>query len=81
LAGGKTVECAVRDVDSYGRPVAICRAEGKDLAAELVGAGWAMAYRRYSTDYVKGEEAAHEAGLGIWAGPFDPPWAWRARGR
>jgi endonuclease YncB( thermonuclease family) len=81
MAGGKIVECAVRDIDVYDRAVAICRTDGRDLSAEQVTAGWAMAYRRYSSDYVKGEETAHGAGLGIWIGPFDPPWQWRTRRR
>ena len=37
-----------------------------------------LAYRRYSTKYVEQEEAAREAGRGVWAGRFVAPWNWRA---
>ncbi len=81
LVGGKAVECTVREMDVYERAVAVCRSEGKDLSAEQTRAGWAMAYRRYSSDYVAGEDAARKGGLGIWGSRFDPPWQWRARRR
>ena len=37
----------------------------------------ALAYRRYSTEYVDEEEADQAAGNGSWAGRFIPPWEWR----
>ncbi|HZA65683.1 MAG TPA: hypothetical protein VE592_01970 [Geminicoccaceae bacterium] len=42
--------------------------------------GLALAYRRYSRDYVAAEDEARVAGRGMWAGTFEPPWDWR-RGR
>jgi endonuclease YncB( thermonuclease family) len=39
--------------------------------------GWALAYRRYSTDYVVEELTARKARRGIWRGEFVPPWEWR----
>ncbi len=50
---------------------------GEDLNAWLVSRGWAVAYRRYSTDYVDEEKRAREAGIGIWSGRFVVPWKWR----
>jgi len=47
--GSKTVDCAPRDVDQYGRVVAVCSAAGEDLNASMVRQGWAPAYRHYST--------------------------------
>src|SRR5438874_5398102 len=47
--GSKTVDCAPRDVDQYGRIVAVCSAGGEDLNAWMVRQGWALAYRHYST--------------------------------
>ncbi len=43
----------------------------------MVGEGWALAYRDYSEKYVPQENAAREAGKGIWAMQFVPPWKWR----
>jgi len=75
--GRQTVDCAPRDVDQYGRFVAVCSAGGEDLNAWMVRNGWALAYRHYSAAYVPDEDAAHLAGLGIWRGTFDTPWDWR----
>src|SRR6266576_2507001 len=72
--GSKTVDCAPRDVDQYGRVVAVCSAGSEDLNAWMVRQGWALAYRHYSTAYVADEDAAHLAGDGIWRGTFDAPW-------
>ncbi len=81
LVAGREVTCRVRDIDRYGRPVAVCTAGGRDLAAELVRQGWALAYRRFSRDYADEEEAARAERAGIWAGRFDEPWQWRERQR
>ena len=37
----------------------------------MVRAGFATAYRRYSTDYVDEENEAKAARRGIWAGEFE----------
>lgn len=74
---GRDVVCGERDIDRYGRVVAVCQIEGTDINAALVSAGWALAYRRYSEDYVAEEEHARAQGAGLWAGEFDPPWDWR----
>ena len=75
--GRRPVTCDQRDIDRYGRIVAVCRQGDTDLGAWMVAQGWAMAYRQYSTDYVGAEEAAHAAGRGLWASEFSPPWEWR----
>ncbi|MCJ2082446.1 hypothetical protein [Methylobacterium sp. J-090] len=43
----------------------------------MVTQGLAIAYRRYSTDYVAAETAAKAAKRGIWAGAFTTPSDWR----
>lgn len=78
--GSATVACTPTDRDRYGRTVAVCRADGIDLNAWMVRAGWAVAYRRYSGDYVGDEEAAAAGRAGIWQGTFVVPADWR-RGR
>ncbi len=76
----RRVECAATDTDRYGRVVAVCRSGGADLNAWMVANGWALAYRRYTLDYVDQELAAQAARRGIWRGEFVAPWEWR-RGR
>lgn len=78
--GQQTVACEQQDVDRYGRIVAVCRVDGEDLSAWLVSQGWALAYVRYSRDYVDEENNARATKRGIWRGTFMPPWAWRGRG-
>ncbi|MEE9290942.1 MAG: thermonuclease family protein, partial [Alphaproteobacteria bacterium] len=56
---GNPVNCQERDVDRYRRVVAVCfNAEGRDVGAELVREGWALAYRRFSLEYVAEEREA-----------------------
>lgn len=75
--GQRTVSCEQRDIDRYRRIVAVCHAGGEDLNGWLVSEGWAIAYRRYSMDYVSVENAARSDKRGIWAGIFTPPEEWR----
>jgi endonuclease YncB( thermonuclease family) len=77
LIGERNVTCTQRDVDDYGRIVAVCRSGNVDLAAEMARLGFATAYRRYSTDYVDEENEAKAAHRGIWAGEFTNPEAYR----
>jgi endonuclease YncB( thermonuclease family) len=73
LIGDRALSCTKRDVDDYGRVVAVCRSGAVDVGAEMVRAGFATAYRRYSSDYVDEENEARAARRGIWAGEFTPP--------
>ena len=75
--GEGVVTCERKDTDRYGRVVALCRVFGEDLSAWMVGLGWALAYRTYTTRYVPAEDLARSRGLGMWAGRFTPPWDWR----
>ncbi len=75
--GQQAVSCQQRDVDRYGRIVAVCRASNEDLNGWLVSRGWAMAYRRYGSDYIEAEDEARAAKRGIWAGRFTTPEEWR----
>ena len=59
--GRKPVTCRERDIDRYGRIVAVCYlvpsqcSMRENLNAWLVSEGWALAYRRYSVDYIDEE--------------------------
>ncbi|MBM3585949.1 MAG: thermonuclease family protein, partial [Alphaproteobacteria bacterium] len=77
LIGERPVDCDPRDVDRYGRIVAVCRVAGVDVGEWMVAHGWALAYRDYSLDYVDEEDAARDSRLGMWAGTFIAPWDFR----
>jgi len=77
--GRAVVRCEPRDRDRYGRIVAVCFLAGEDLNRWMVAGGWAVAYRKYSLDYVAHEERAHLARVGMWSGSFEMPWDWRSR--
>jgi hypothetical protein len=47
----------------------------------MVRAGFALAYRRYSNDYVDEENEARNAKRGLWAGEFTKPWDYRRETR
>lgn len=71
------VTCRQKDKDRYGRIVAVCSLKGEDLNRWLVRSGWAVAYVKYSRDYVGDEGHAIRTGQGIWSGAFVPPSEWR----
>lgn len=75
--GQRSVLCTVRSKDRYGRMIAVCSQGASDLNRWLVNEGWAVAYRRYSKDYVRAEDSARRAGRNIWSGIFVMPWDWR----
>lgn len=75
--GISPVQCRERDKDRYGRTVADCSVRGEDIEMWLVRSGHAMAYRKYSSDYIAAEQEARNAKRGIWAGRAQPPWEWR----
>ena len=77
LVGALPIVCEKTDTDSYGRTVAVCRSGAVDLAAEMVSAGLALAYRQYGDEYVDEEAAARSARRGLWKDDFTPPWDWR----
>jgi endonuclease YncB( thermonuclease family) len=76
---GRPIDCKPTGTDRYGRTLAVCRVAGEDLNAWMVQEGWALAFVRYSTAYVKEEEKAHAAQQGLWRGAFIAPWDWRHR--
>ncbi len=63
--------------DRYKRIIAKCAVAGEDLGEWMVENGWALAYRRYSLDYVDEEADAQAVRRGIWATEFVKPWEWR----
>lgn len=78
---GRPLVCRVLDTDRYGRKVSRCERDGVDVARALVADGLALAYRRYSQDYVADEMSAQARSVGAWDGGFDRPEQWRSRSR
>ena len=72
---GNQVFCEGRQLDRYGRLLAVCRAGGVELNRMQVERGWAIAYGAYEAE----ERQARAAGAGLWAGDFERPQDWRQR--
>ncbi len=75
--GHRNVRCEGNKHNRWGRLIAVCYLGNQDLNAWLVRRGFAVAYRRYSKDYVGQEERARKAKAGVWSGTFEMPWDWR----
>jgi len=73
----RPVTCEDLGRDRYKRIIARCTVAGEDLEAWMVANGWALAYRRFSLDYVDEEADAQAARRGVWAGEIVKPWEWR----
>ncbi len=80
VAGGR-IDCTGDERDRYGRLIAVCRRDGRDLNRAMVDAGWARASVRYSGAYAAQESAAASARRGLWAGGFEAPWDFRQAAR
>lgn len=77
MIGHRNVRCVGDKRDRWRRLIAVCYVGEQDLNAWLVRRGWAVAYRRYSKDYVPQEDRARRAKAGVWSGSFEMPWDWR----
>ena len=72
------VKCIVQEnKDRYDRFIGVCFIEKNDLNKWMVRNGYAIAYRRYSKDYILDEEFAKTNKLGLWSGTFLRPEIWR----
>jgi endonuclease YncB( thermonuclease family) len=82
LAFGQVVTVHVKGRDRNGRILAnVILPDGRTLNHELVRAGFAWWFRRYSTDQTLEalEAEARAAHRGLWADPNPvAPWEWRA---
>ena len=80
LIGNNEVVCDSDGKDKYGRVLAICFADGRDLNASMVTAGLAWAFVRYSQTYAGEEAKARQALVGVWEGIAQAPWDFRQSG-
>lgn len=88
LVFGKVAEVTPKDVDRYGRTVALVAVAGVSVNEALVREGYAWVYTHYCrearcAEWLAIEREAREARRGLWAGKNPvPPWEWRkGRGR
>ena len=72
------VKCLTqKNKDRYNRFIGVCFVENEDLNKWMVKNGYAIAYKRYSKDYILDEEFAKTNKLGLWSGFFLRPEKWR----
>jgi endonuclease YncB( thermonuclease family) len=79
IIGTHPVECRTVATDRFGRNIAVCHAGGRDLAEEMVRAGFATITERFGSTnpYEAAETEARSDKRGLWAGKFDTPRDWR----
>ena len=81
LHGDNGFECEELGRDRYKRVIGRCYTiqgdSKKDIGSLMVKEGYALAYRRYSKDYIDEEELAKENKRGLWRSKFIKPWEWR----
>jgi len=77
LNGDEAEECRSLGRDRYGRLIAKCKVDWLDLGAEMVTRGMAVAYLRYSQDYLRNYQEARGRGNGIISGRFIELEKWR----
>ena len=75
--GNNTPICIGKEKDFYKRTLAECFVNGESLSKFLVRSGYAFAYRKYSTKFVKDEDFAKTNKLGMWSMTFQYPWDFR----
>ena len=71
------IKCISSSKDRYNRFLATCYKNRINLNKWMVRNGYAVAYKRYSKDYVRDEEYAKKNKLGLWEGTFIMPEKWR----
>lgn len=78
--GGRPVDCYQVDFDynKNRRPSSVCYANGDDLQALMVDAGWAWSYRDSSGQYADAERLATAKRVGVHAHHCRRPVEWRA---
>jgi micrococcal nuclease len=84
LLQGKEILMTPSGSDKLGRPVAIISVEGQNVAEEMVRAGWAWHYKKYSDDPVLArlEEEARAAKRGLWVDPNAiAPWIYKKQAK
>ena len=84
--GKKILKCIYFEKDKYGRILGTCylpKNEGDKLSLNryMVFTGNAVAYKRYSKEYLDDEKWAKNNQLGMWQGKFIKPEDWRRKSK
>jgi endonuclease YncB( thermonuclease family) len=78
LIDADKVICLLIAKDKYKRSLSICySSQQQNLNTEMVRAGYAVAYTRYSNMFVPYEKEARQKQKGIWSGKFKMPERYR----
>jgi len=85
LLDGQYITLDVKDVDRYGRTVAIIMKDSVDIGLLMVKEGYAWAYRKYLRPeylkkYIEAETYARNKKLGLWKNAMAiEPWVYRKK--
>jgi endonuclease YncB( thermonuclease family) len=78
LVDGKTLHITPKDIDVYGRLVAIVRCGTLDIGKAMVDSGHAVATSDFTQVYSRQERRARRSRSGLWKkGAIEDPKAWR----
>ena len=78
LFRGKSIYYKIYDIDIYHRKIAeFFDPNDTSINQQMVESGLAVAYRKFSKDYINHEDIARSKKIGIWAGPFTEPFKYR----
>lgn len=77
LIGRGKVRCEAKKKGKWGRWISTCFVNDNNLNAAMARKGHAVAYSKYSKEYIDEEKEAQQAKRGIWAGKFIVPEKWR----
>lgn len=78
VVSGRELRCEPQGLDRYGRTLAVCFLGDQNINAWMVRKGYAWAFVKYSSIYVREEALARGEKLGIWQGETTPAWDYRA---
>ena len=77
--GVSPLTCIGDTRDRYNQVLATCYLDALEVNGWLVQHGYALAYRKYSHQYVPEEDEAKALKRGLWSGTFTAPWEWRRK--
>ena len=78
LVQGRDVDCRLQGRDRHGRALGLCRANGVEVNASLVAAGWALADTAALPSLAPLQATARDARRGVW-GAAQIPETWSRR--
>ncbi len=76
---GKSINCEIHSKDKYKRSLGVCYGDKINLNQEIVKAGYALAYLKYSSIFKEDELLARKNKKGIWKGNMENPENFRRR--